>query len=261
MKRALAAARLFAFVIWMAANIPILWLSHATKILAPSYNRLYFRTLCLLFGIKVKIRGRLARKRDLLVISNHASYIDILALGSKLKVNFVAKEDVRRWPVFGYIAKLGDTVFINRSRMKATGEINMLTRELSRRRVPLLIFPEGTSSDGNAVLPFKSSLFSLFEDDKGAGNIVIQPISMAYTKRGGKPMSPEERALYGWPVGDDRTLVGHLWDILKTAPFTVEAVIHEPYTMKHDRKTMASLLHKAVDAEFRKLIGESDAGK
>jgi 1-acyl-sn-glycerol-3-phosphate acyltransferase len=216
--------------------------------------------------MKVRMRGRLSRKRDLLVISNHASYLDIVALGSKLKANFVAKADVRKWPVFGYIAALGSTIFINRSRMKATGEMSMLERELATRKIPLVIFPEGTSDNGNVVLPFKSSLFSLFEDGEGniaAGKVAIQPVSMAYTRRGRRALRPEERAHYAWPLEDKRSLIEHLWNVLKNAPFTVEIEVHPFIDISgcRNRKELAALAWEAVNAGFNKLIGGENAGK
>jgi 1-acyl-sn-glycerol-3-phosphate acyltransferase len=256
----MVALRLFVFALWLALMFPLLVAVRFTRVLAPSFNRMWFRVACFIFGIRVRVKGaRLARRKRLLIVCNHASYLDILVLGSRFKVNFVAKSDVAGWPVFGLLCRLGGTIFISRSRMRAKAEVGMMAREMARRSLPLVIFPEGTSTDGTFVLPFKSSIFGLFEGPApigGGGSWVVQPVSMAYARRGERKMSEAERRVLGWPVGDDRSIGRHLADALEYSPFTVEILMHEPIELAGamDRKELAARCWKKVDEGFRKLL-------
>lgn len=144
--------------------------------------------------------------------------------------------------------------------MRAKAEVGMMARELERRPLPLVIFPEGTSSDGTLVLPFKSSIFGLFEGiapDPGRGAMVVQPVSLAYTRRGRRIMTDAERSMLGWPVEDKRSMGAHLLGALGYSPFTVEILVHEPIEVSAgmDRKELAARCWEIVSGGFEKLVG------
>jgi lyso-ornithine lipid O-acyltransferase len=109
-----------------------------------------------IFGTEVRVSGSFPENG--LLVSNHLSYLDVLVLGSLHPAVFVAKRDVKSWPVFGWLASLAGTVFINRERRAHVGEITDEIQALLNAGVLVILFPEGTSSDGKTVLPFKSSL-------------------------------------------------------------------------------------------------------
>jgi 1-acyl-sn-glycerol-3-phosphate acyltransferase len=219
--------------------------------------------MCHICGIRIKLHGRPARRKNLLMVANHASYLDILALGSRVKADFVAKDDVKSWPLVGIIARMGNTVFINRNRMRASGELSMLAREMARRKIPVIIFPEGTSSDGNSVLPFKSSLFSILEDADGklCDTITVQPVSIAYVSGRGRRLDRDTRRIYTWALEDTRSMAAHLWDVLRHAPLAIEITLHEPVDtdLCADRKELALKSREAVNAGFNHMIGGENA--
>ncbi|MGN0929102.1 MAG: lysophospholipid acyltransferase family protein [Alphaproteobacteria bacterium] len=258
-KNIIAIIKIIFFVLWMIVQMPILIIMHYTRILMPWYAKFYFKAVCLILGIKVKVKGeKLSNAKKLLILSNHASYLDIFALGSVFKTNFVSKADVKKWPLFGWIASLGNTVYITRNRMDAKNQINVLDRAFEKRKLPLIIFPEGTSSNGCEVLPFKSSMFAMFENQigkKSDSNIVIQPVSMAYVSKRGKKMTDSERQAFAWWL-DSQTITNHLFGAVRAMPVDVEVIIHKPIDISKfkDRKELALYCHNIVESGFNKLI-------
>ena len=125
---------------------------------------IFYRSLCTIFRIKVKISGQPA-DGQVLFVGNHLSYIDIPVLGGHLNATFISKADVRQWPILGTLAALGKTIFIERSRNAAGKCIADIDKSLSQGR-SLILFPEGTSTNGMDVLPFKSTIFELFLNEK-----------------------------------------------------------------------------------------------
>ena len=157
----------------------------------------FFHFLCSkIFGIRIKIFGKISKHSPTLFISNHASYLDILILGSLLKTSFVAKKEVSKWPLLGILAKLQNTIFIDRKIASVKKQKNKVLNHLNMKK-NLVIFPEGTSSDGNKVLPFKSSLFNIFENKKNS-KIYIQPIAIVYKKVNGILIKKKMREKITW---------------------------------------------------------------
>src|SRR5665647_1139921 len=120
--------------------------------------RLYHRVLCALIGVRIREVGRRSTASPALILSNHVSWLDICVITALAPVVFVAKSEVAGWPVFGWLAKLQRTIFINRQARHQTGAA---TREIAGRLLggdAVVLFAEGTSSAGIRVLPFRSSL-------------------------------------------------------------------------------------------------------
>lgn len=114
------------------------------------------RRLLRIFRMQITVEGEIPRHG--LLVSNHLGYVDILVLSSLTPAVFVAKHEVKSWPVFGWFARLAGTVFVNRERRAQTVEASRQIEKVLGGEVLVVLFPEGTSSDGNTVLPFKSSL-------------------------------------------------------------------------------------------------------
>ncbi|MDR1008920.1 MAG: 1-acyl-sn-glycerol-3-phosphate acyltransferase [Rickettsiales bacterium] len=252
--------KLFFMFIWAIVAMPIMWAVRyvpGLRWLAPSFHRFYFKVYCLFLGLHSRVRhGRIVGGKKVLLLCNHMSYLDILAIGRLLKINFVAKEDVATWPLFGVITRLGNTVFISRRRMAAAGEVSVIEQAFDGRRIPLLIFPEGTSGDGASILSFKSSMFSIFEGG-GAADIIVQPMAIAYTRRGRRRMTLAERQLYSWYL-PEQTLAQHFGAIRDKFPVSAEISIGEPLDLAKyaNRKEMAAAAHAAVEREFNRLVEE-----
>src|SRR5690606_12850271 len=116
--------------------------------------RLWHRLVLRLVGMRVHVHGAPASARPLLIASNHVSWTDIMALGATTDVHFIAKAEVAGWPVFGRLAKLQRTLFVDRARPRKAGEQAGAIAERLANGEPMVLFAEGTTSDGNGVLPF-----------------------------------------------------------------------------------------------------------
>lgn len=241
-----AAVRLLLYVLWTLLMLPVYCTALVTKTGYRKISCFYWRmTADHVLRMKVVVRGHLAAQRPLLCVSNHVSYLDIIALGSFVEGSFVAKAEVRGWFGFGFLARLARTVFINRRQSAAARSRDQITDAL-RRGEPLILFPEGTSSDGNRVLPFRSSLFNVAEQEVDGQPVTVQPVSIAYTRHWGVPMGYGLRPLYAWY--GDMDLASHLWEVLLEGGFTVEIDLLEPVTLAQcgDRKALARHCEAAI---------------
>lgn len=241
-----ATVRLLLYVLWTLVMMPV----YSVALLAGTGYRaiscFYWRmTAEHILRMKIVVRGALVPQRPLLCVANHVSYLDIIALGSFVQGSFVAKAEVRGWPGFGILARLARTVFIDR-RQTAVARSRSQIADALRRGEPLILFPEGTSSDGNRVLSFRSSLFNVAEQDVDGQPVTVQPVSIAYTRHWGVPMGYGLRPLYAWY--GDMDLATHLWEVLLEGGFTVEIDLLEPVTLAQcgDRKALARHCESAV---------------
>ena len=159
----------------------------------------YYRVLCRLLRIRVRIVGTPVRERAVLFVGNHVSWADIVAIGSVLPVAFVAKREVRKWPLVGVTAEMQRTVFVDRQRRHQAAEAVMQILDRLKRRTPVVLFAEATSSDGNRVLPFRSALLGAVKiAPVGSNPILIQPMAIAWTAQQGIPMGRQHRPLAAW---------------------------------------------------------------
>ncbi|MCV6546905.1 MAG: 1-acyl-sn-glycerol-3-phosphate acyltransferase [Cohaesibacter sp.] len=228
---------------------------------------LYHRLACFALGIRVHNKGHLAQEKSaLLITANHVSWLDIVVLGQSQPLSFIAKSEVANWPVFGYLAKLQRTIFVNRTRRSETGKVaNAIAKRLAQGDA-MVLFPEGTSSDGNRVLPFRSALIGAAstamtgsmtgskEGGKQQEQVWIQPVSLAYTALHGLPMGHQHRALAAWY--GDMDLLPHLWTLLKEGALDVTISYGEPILFDRtiDRKQVAKQAEDQVRALTRKAL-------
>jgi 1-acyl-sn-glycerol-3-phosphate acyltransferase len=195
---------------------------------------IYHRVCCWLLDLHVEIRGSMSTARPTLFVCNHTSYLDISVLGSIIRGSFVAKTEVANWPFFGFLAKLQRTVFVDRQRRSTT---HHQRDELVRRLEAgdnLILFPEGTSNDGNRILPFRSALFGVAERKVANGKrelipLNIQPVSLAYVRLNGMPIGRSLRPYFAWY--GDMDLVSHLWRVAGLGRIVVVLEFHPPVTL------------------------------
>jgi 1-acyl-sn-glycerol-3-phosphate acyltransferase len=231
--------------------IPVQWISVALELpTRRSIPVLYHRILCALIGIRIREVGERVREHPLLVVANHCSWLDISVITATAPVVFVAKREVASWPLFGLLARLQRSVFVDRGRRHKTAEVNA---EIARRLAegdPVVLFGEGTSSDGNRVLPFRSALIGAARDAlaeaEHSGRVLIQPLSVAYTRLHGLPIGRLHRPLVAWY--GDMELMPHLLRLLGHGAFEVVLTWGEPvaYEAQTDRKAVAKTLELAV---------------
>jgi lyso-ornithine lipid O-acyltransferase len=197
--------------------------------LAESFPVAYHRICCRLMGIDIATVGTMSRHRPTLFVSNHTSYIDITVLGALIPGSFVAKTEVAQWPLYGWLAKLQRTVFVDRKRNTSHVQRDQLQQRLAAGD-NLILFPEGTSNDGNRVLPFRSALLSVAEAPADGASLVIQPVSVAYVGLNGIPMGHGLRPLVAWY--GDMTLGPHLWQFSRLGKVGVVVEFHTPVDLK-----------------------------
>lgn len=237
MSFARAALRLLLLSGLVAISLPSGFASRTAKDRARWMQRIAGRILRVLGG-KLEFRG--AIPTDGLIVSNHLGYLDVFVLGSLIPAIFVAKSDVRGWPLVGLLCRLSGTIFVERDRRhSASATLQAMNEALASRR-PVVIFPEGTSSDGATVLPFKTSLL------EAATSHPTSPTAIDYDLIGG---SVADELCY-WR---DMKFAAHFWHILGLPGFTARVHFGNSQPPAHDRKAAAT--------EFRaKILSMKDSG-
>lgn len=261
-----AVARLGGFLFAVLLMIPVQWVSVRLGLgLRKAIPFRFHRLLCWILGIKVRVTGELASGDGLLVAANHTSWLDIPIMSTIGPASFIAKSQVENWPFFGLLGTLQETVYVERERKQKTAD----QRDAIRGRIAagdtIILFPEGTSNDGNRVLPFKSALLSVAEGelirkDGAARDIKVQPMTVAYTKLRGLPMNREYRPFFAWY--GDMDLVPHLWDAVRLGGIEVEVTLHEPVTAAAvgGRKELTRFLQETISEELaRRITGRAAA--
>ncbi len=256
MSRLRAGVRLLLFVLHTLPLMPAQQL--LVKLRSPRAATLpwrYHRRNCRLLGFDVVTHGRRAEDRPTLLVANHVSWIDIVVLSSLFPVSFVAKSEVGLWPFFGTLARLQRTVFVERKPSRTAAHRDEIGARLAEGG-DLILFAEGTSSDGLRVLPFRTALFSVAERKVGDRPLAVQPLTIAYTGVDGLPLTRRRRAQFAWY--GDMELASHLWRALKARRVQVEVILHPAVTIGQfqDRKALAAHCRAAVaDGLARALAG------
>ncbi|ADP70446.1 phospholipid/glycerol acyltransferase [Rhodomicrobium vannielii ATCC 17100] len=221
------------------------------KTLPNSYHKL----VCRILGIRVHVEGKLASDRPVLLVSNHISWLDIPALSTVAPLSFVAKAEVGVWPFVSLLAKLQRTVFVDRTRRTLVKDKAGEIAERLATGDTIVLFAEGTSSDGNRILPFRSSLFSAASLAPNAANDngpepVVQTVSIAYTHLHGLPILRHERPFIAWY--GDMDMMSHAWNVLKSGPIDVTVRIGEPVRLAslRDRKALAAFSEAEVRQSY-----------
>ncbi len=185
--------------------------------------KLFFQGLRKILGIKLNISGYPIQERTLF-ISNHISYLDIIILGANTNAIFVAKSEIKSWPLINKLCSIGKTIFVERNNRRSVKDQMLLIKKKMIDGFNVILFPEGTSSDGLKVLKFKSSLFALvdYEELKFYN---IQPISISYNKLDGVPLDKSYRPFLAWFGAMD--LFSHVWKFLGLGISEVNIHFHE----------------------------------
>ncbi|HEV8343570.1 MAG TPA: lysophospholipid acyltransferase family protein [Candidatus Binatia bacterium] len=243
----LAWASFFILVVLLHLAITVLrlpgrWriISRATRCLAASLRNI--------LNVKMTIEGHWDRlaSSGYFIISNHVGYLDGVILGSLLPVLYVSKREVRHWPVIGAWTALCGTVFIDRERKD---KVPLLVEEMVkklRQRANVLIFPEGTSTNGEKLLPFQSTPFAA----PLRMHAPILPISIIYKRIDGQAVSPSNRDRVYWY--GDMEFAGHLWNLLALRSIDAVVKVHpriDTTGLKNDslsRKQLSQVCYDAV---------------
>lgn len=209
-----------------------------------TFPRFYHRCCCHILGLRVRRLGQPTAMRPVLFAANHISYLDITIFGSLIAGSFIAKHEVAGWPLFGWLARLQRSVFIDRQVRSTAQQRDSIAGRLAAKEA-LILFPEGTSSDGNRVLPFKSALFSV-ADHSATGPVTVQPVSIAYTRLNGMPIGRRFRPLFAWYGA--MAMAPHLWRVLGFGTIEVVVEFHPTTTLAAcgSRKMLARYCEERV---------------
>lgn len=216
-----------------------------------AFPMVFWGTVTRLMGIRVRVIGerpKAVNGRRIVYVSNHTSWVDIPVLGGVLDGCFVAKGEVAGWPLIGTIARLGRTVFVSRQRGTTHRERDEM-RDVLERGDNLILFPEGTSSDGSRTLPFRSAFFAIAEARKDADRArlpMLQPVSIVYDRLGGLPIGRASRPVFAWY--GDMDIGSHFWQLAQNVGLRVTIVLHAPVdpALYRDRKALTQLTWDVV---------------
>ncbi|WP_128290329.1 lysophospholipid acyltransferase family protein [Afifella aestuarii] len=253
------AAAAFLFLLSLPFAIPAqalgLWLGGRWAKIVPLY---WHRFVLRLFDIHLFVHGKIAGERPLLLLANHISWLDIPVLSAIAPVSFIAKKEVADWPLFGLFAKLQRSVFIDRERRHQTGKA---ADEIAGRLVAgdvMVLFPEGTSSDGNKVLAFRSAIVGAAQRSFSDGRpVTLQPVAIAYTRMLGMPFGRQHRPWVAWY--GDMDLLPHLSRLMSQGAVDVHVAFLPPVTITRDgdRKRVT----RAAGALVKEVVAELNAGR
>ena len=215
----------------------------------------FHRCVLALVGVSVKKVGQEDRRRPLLIVANHVSWLDIPVLGAAAPMSFIAKSEVAGWPGIGLLARLQRTFFIERQSRHKTGVAASGIGERLRQGDAMLLFAEGTTGDGIHVLPFRSALLgaaraAMNEDDTA---VFVQPVAIRYVRRDGLPIGRGAMPAISW--AGDLDLVPHLLGILAGGP--IDVVISWGEASAFDRDTDRKVLARSMEAQVRALAARA----
>ena len=255
-----AVLKFTAFWIMVIIQLPIIFLLPRGR-WSVKYMSIFMRVLLVLAGIRIRVHGRLSSHRPLLVISNHISIFEIATFPVALGGSFIAKKEMEHWPLVGWVSRKFGVVFVDRRPSHAVEALAQVRDTLNSVSYPVFLFPEGTTTNGAYVKPFKSTLFNFVENS----DVVVQPLVMNYRFRDGTPISDADMAQHfayfnnsnqdmGPACSRERSAFGQVFHIMMLGGFMVElTVLPPPPLAGMDRKQIAETLHKIVSDKYMKL--------
>ena len=232
MRRIRVFRRLVLIVLWTLPLMPV----QAVLVLLPGrlnagFTRVYWSVMCRIMSMRVRAIGqpaaRTAGGRPVVYVSTHSSWLDVPVLGALLKASFISKAEIGSWPVVKWIAWLGGTVYVRRVRTSTGRE-----RDEMRNRLAggdnLILFPEGTTSDGSHVLPFRSAFLSIAEVPVTVDGRtpIVQPVSLVYDRLAGLPTGRASRTIFAW-IGD-QDLASHFCRLGAERGMRATVLFHTP---------------------------------
>jgi len=252
--------RLFSILLCLSVfiiiTIPIQFFLNIFNLkLKNTYPLFFYKVIKNIAGININTEGFERKEPEgagTLYIANHVSWFDILCLGSILNARFIAKKEVASMGIFGFLAKLSNTFFIDNSNKNKIYQYNNFIREKLINGESLILFPEGTTSDGNSIRKFKSSLFECINSRENLIN--VQPISICYVRKNNVPMGIYSRRFIAW-VGEI-SMVSSMKEFLSSGSITVSLIFHPKVSMKqfNNRKELSSFCEEQILIGLNKVI-------
>jgi 1-acyl-sn-glycerol-3-phosphate acyltransferase len=216
----------------------------------PRIVRGFHAIVCRALGTRRITHGVPARGPGVLYVANHLSWADIPVLGSLVDASFVAKKEVAGWPAIGWLARLQRTLYVERSRTGVHRERDDMAVRL-KEGGSLVLFAESTTSNGTHLRPFRSSLLASLQG--GLADTPVQPVTIAYTRTGGAPVTRGRLPAVAW--FGDVPLGSHVTNFVGLRQVTAEVLFHPPVSLAAlgGRKALASHCHAVIEAGYRAL--------
>lgn len=236
--------RAAAFAVWMltgtmsVAAVGILGAGSRRLACKRALSRLTYRGLLRCLGVRLRMEGHPA-EGAVLCAANHVGYLDLAALGAGPVAGFVAKAELESWPLIGGLSKAVGTLFLRRGDVRAAQQSVAALRSRLERGQPWGIFPEGTSTAGEGILPFHAALF----EAACAGSHPIQPVALRYEDAEGRPAG----AWAGWH--GESAFLPHLWQMLARPGWRLRVAYLEPFRAPH-RKIAAEEARDAIAVQL-----------
>jgi len=234
-----------------------------TRLNLPFWNllpRLFHKLATVFLGLRITVLGRPQTGQPVLLVSNHISWTDIIAIGSVADLTFVAKSEIGAWPVVGFMASMQKTIYVDRTRRS---DAKRTSHEMAERLAAggaVMLFAEGQSDIGTHVLPFRSALVGAAQKammQAGAKNVAIQPMTIAYTKLQGLPVSRNERSMIAWIKS--KSISENIHEILTGGIKDVTIAFGDPVPLSEtdDRKAVT----RRCETEVRKMLVALNRGQ
>ena len=204
------------------------------------------KTCCFILGVHLDIENT-PPEPPFLLVSNHLSYLDVFVLFSQVRCLFVAKSDVKTWPLAGFIIKTCGILFIDRSRKRDVKRVNKLISKNITPDQGIILFPEGTTSPGVEVLPLKTSLLQY----PATKNFPVSCVSISYSTTNNQKPAYENVCWWG-----DVSFMIHFWKLLYIKQINVKMVFGKDNIHDTDRKELAHKLHNVLTENFNPVISE-----
>jgi len=246
------------FLVLLALWIVFMVIVHGfARLIAPKKTENLFKVFhkgcCWLFSLRCSIHGKMHTGRPTLFLSNHVSYLDVFILGGEIPGYFIAKSEVANWPILGPLAKIQNTLFFERKGVRIREQLKVMASHFNQQG-NLILFPEGTSTDGERVEPFKSSLLQSVE--MADADVIIQPVSIVYANYQGEPMNRNIRDHYAWYA--TMPFAPHFFSALGMGRASVELIFHAPVSIKdfETRKDCATHCFEEVSSGLKTAINK-----
>lgn len=255
---------------WACIKFALFWLMIIVQlpiiVLLPrrmgvKYMRFFMWWLVKLAGIKICVHGTVSKKRPLMVVSNHISVFELATFPFVFGGSFIAKKEMESWPLVGWVARKFGVIFVDRRPSHAMDALRTVQETVKNVKYPMILFPEGTTTNGAYVKAFKSTLFNFVENS----NVTVQPIAMHYRFRDGTAISDDDMANHyayfdnakqdmGPKCTRERSAFAQVFHIMVIGGFRVDITIMPPPPLADmDRKQIAATLHEIISNKYMEL--------
>ena len=254
-----AAIKFIVFWIMVVIQVPII--AFLPRRWAVRYMPVFMWFLLKLGGIKIVVHGKLSDARPLMIVSNHISVFELATFPCVFHGSFIAKKEMENWPLVGWVAKKFGVIFVDRRPSHARDALAVVQKTVQNVKYPMILFPEGTTTNGAYVKPFKSTLFNFVENS----NVTVQPMAMHYRYKDGSVIDEQTMADHfayfsnakmdmGPLCKRERSAFGQVFHIMMLGGFTVEITLLPPPSLDGmNRKEIAEVLQKIVSDKYMEL--------